>query len=388
MKRSSPLLMLLLAVTLLTGCWDRKEIHDVAILQLTAVDVGKEPGTLNAYIQIAIPKMIGGGQAGGGGGGKNQKTYMDFESTGKDLDELRLDLERRLSRDLLTTHRRIYMVGDSFARRGLQDILDEISRNPKNRMRTYIVVAKGLRAREMADTEYPLETTLEEAFREIISRKMKAPTTIRDFFAAAAAPGIEPIAAAYTIANNKQFTLESIAIFQDLKLVGYLERNEAMALISMLGQKPFGVIKLRVPKEKGNVYVQMDDLKVKRKLKIIKGEPSFTIKINASGRVMENLANVDLANPGFVDDLNKSLEKEVEELYKSFFAKLQKKYHADSAGLGLTIYQRKPKYWEKIEKDWPTMYKNLQLKYEVKANVTQIGGIGAPLYLPDDKVKK
>lgn len=387
MKRCKPLILMLTVAIVLTGCWDRKEINDLGLLLLTALDEGEEPGTYQAYLQIAIPKKMGVGQT-SGNGGKGQKPYMPLLIKAKKVDELRIELDRQLSRDLITTHRRIYIIGESLAKRGVKGILDEISRNPKNRLRTLFVVAKGMQAKTLAESEYPLEQTNEEVMREMIARKMQIPSTLRDFFAASAAPGIEPIMAAYSKDKNGKFAVDSIAILRGYKLVGYVERNQAMALTSLLGEEPFGIILLRLPDIKGSISVQLDKLQVKRKLQIVDGQPAFTCKVSASGRIMENETNIDLANADYINKLNKVLEEEITKLYQSLFLKLQKKYRADSAGLGATIYQKDTKFWKKTEKDWPKMYMEQKIEFEVKAKITHIGVVGAPFYLPEDEVKE
>ena len=106
MRRMRLFAIYAMILVLLTGCWDRKEINDIAILQLSAFDLMPETGMYRGYAQIAIPKSIGAGQL-TTSGGTQQKTYMPLVDYGENMEDMTLKLERRLSRDLLRSHRRI-----------------------------------------------------------------------------------------------------------------------------------------------------------------------------------------------------------------------------------------------------------------------------------------
>lgn len=369
-----------------TGCWDRKEINDVAILLATALDEGQRPGTYEALVQIAIPRKLGAGQEKAGGGGK---PYMPVTIRGTNIEKMRIDEERQLSRDLLSSHRRVFIISESVARRGIKDILDEISRNPQNRLRTFLIVARNMRARDLISKEYPLELLPGEPFREIVNHKMKIPTSLRDFFISSATPGIDPIAASFSKRDGgANYSLDSIAIFRDFKLVGFVDNEQAMALNSFFTNEPLEVIKIRYPHVQGDILVKIDKLHVYRKLSWIEGQPSFNFQVKALARILENTTNLDLSNPKNLDRLNEIVVHKLEDLYKSLFKKLQTEYQTDSIGLGAMIYKKNPNYWEKIKGNWGNIYKAQKMNWEVKADIIGTGTIGAPLYLSEDELKK
>ena len=57
-------------IPLVSGCWDRVEINDLAIVTAAAIEK-KEDNQIELSIQVFIPKSLssGGGQGGPGGGG-------------------------------------------------------------------------------------------------------------------------------------------------------------------------------------------------------------------------------------------------------------------------------------------------------------------------------
>jgi spore germination protein KC len=381
------LILFMLIAALLTSCWDRIEINDQAIVLLTALDKGDKPGDYQALLHVAIPPRSSQKPSSSQGGGGLNKSYMPVTLKGSAINDMQLQLEQKLSRNVVISHRRVFIIGESLGRRGIKDTLDSISRAPDQRLRTYFVVAKGMTAKEFAEMNYPLENTLEEGIRETIVRNVKVPSLFRDIFAASAAPGIEPIAAAYTKSDDGRFRLTNIAIFRDYKLVGYIEGTEITALLSLLHRKPVDIVKFPIPNSNGFISVRITDLIVHRILMVKDNKPAFNLDIKAIGKVIGNSSNLDLGKPEYLEVINRELEQFIANLYHSMLAKLQKEYRADSAGFGQMIYMKNNKLWGKLEKDWPDLYPKLEIGVHVTANVTQVGQMGAPLYLEEDEVK-
>jgi spore germination protein KC len=387
MRKMSQLITYMMMLILLTGCWDRKEINDIAIIQLSAFDLMPDTGKYRGYVQIAIPKSIGAGQL-TTSGGTQQKTYMPLVDYGDNMEAMTVKLERKLSRDLLPSHRRIFMVGEPLARQNMAPLLDLISRNPKNRLRTYLVIARDTDAKSLVETEYPLEATKEEALREIIVRKMVVPSMLRNFYASSAATGIEPIAAAFSKDKDGKILLNSVALFNKTALVGYVDDMQAVALTSLLGKKPFGDVEVALPEQKNKLSVRLTTLTAKKRVTVSGEQPHFIVEINATGRIMDNRSKLDPSDPATMEQLNASFQEQVTKIYQELFHTLQTTYKTDNAGLGQSVYRKYPKLWKKIEKDWETMFPEVDVQFKVAANIYQIGVQGAPYYLREDEISQ
>jgi Ger(x)C family germination protein len=379
--------VLLLTVWICTGCWDRREIIDVAIVMITGVDEGPKPGIYRVHAHIAEPIRIGGpGESGSGQKKKEPVTHIVTE--GRNIDEARSNAERMLSRDLVTSHRRVYLIGEALARQGIQDILDQISRSPMNRLSTLLVVAENSKAGKLMDLQVPLENFDVELFRELSIRKTRIPTSLKDYFIASTTPGQQPVAISFTKTKDNKIMMSGIAIFRDNKLKGFVKGKEAVALTGMLGGKTGGSITIRISKVKGDLSIRLDRLVLRRKVAISKGEPKFTFQVQAVGRILDNRTNLDLSDPSIIEKLNKAFAEEMEKTYQTLFRRLQKDFRTDSSGMGAMIYKKYPDYWKRIEKEWPKMYPDQTINWQVSANITGVGSIGAQLFIPENEVKK
>lgn len=389
MKRKISLLVpvLLLTVWICTGCWDRREIVDLAFVMLTAIDEGQTPGFYRVHAHIAEPTRIGGpGQSSTGQKQKEPVTHLVTET--RNVDEARSNMEQMLSRDIVSSHRRIFLISEALARRGIKDLLDHISRSPMNRISTLLVVAENTKAEKLIDQQVPLENFGVELFRELSFRKTRLPTSLKDYFIASTTPGQQPIAASFATTKENEIILSGIAIFRDNRLEGFVKGKEAIVLTGMLGGKTGGSITIRLSQVKGDLSIRLDRLKVQRKVAISKGEPKFNFQVKAFGRIVDNRTNLDLSNPEVIRKLNKAFSEEIEETFQSLFHRLQKDFRTDSTGLGAMIYKKYPGYWKRIEKEWPEMYPDQTIKWQVSAKITGVGSIGAPLFIPENEVKK
>ncbi|REK76788.1 Ger(x)C family spore germination protein [Paenibacillus paeoniae] len=372
-------LALIICMLLLPGCWDRKEIVDQAIILTTTIDVGKSPNKYLFHSHIAEPKQLGGeGQSGTEAQtGKSSIAHMRIEA--RSIDESRFIAENMLSRDIVTSHRRVLIIGEALARQGIEEFLDQVSRNPKNRINTLLIISKNMPAYQLLDVNIPLEALPQEAFYEIAVRKAHTPTSLRDYFISSTTPGVQPFALAYTKKFGK-ISFNGLAIFQDHKLIGFLNVDETQAFTSLLGKRSVAGVMLKFPEQEGGVSVMISKIKVARHVSIVDHKPQFSFKVKAEGQVTDNTANVDLFSPKILNQLNKQFEKEIQRHYTTLFHTLQKKFGVDSAGLGAMIYKKYPNYWNAISKEWNTMYREQKIQWDIQAEITNVGAIGPPLY--------
>ena len=98
MKRGL-LLFLSAAMSLLclTGCWDRVEVNDIAIVTGTAID--KKGDEIELSIQIFIPKAAGSSTEQSSSGG-NEHITVTTSQTGKNIADALSKLQGKLSREV------------------------------------------------------------------------------------------------------------------------------------------------------------------------------------------------------------------------------------------------------------------------------------------------
>ena len=141
-------------ILLMGGCWDKKEVNDLAIITAAAIDKSDD-GRVELSVEIFIPKTMGGAQGGGGGGGGQQMT-MVTSSKGTDLADALSKLQADTPRKLFWGSCRVFIFGEDLAKEGIQENLDFLLRHPEPRERAFAFVSEG-KARKIIELKTILE---------------------------------------------------------------------------------------------------------------------------------------------------------------------------------------------------------------------------------------
>jgi spore germination protein KC len=108
------LLLAAAVVLLLSGCWSRIEVNDLAIVDIIAMD-REENGNWRISLQIVTPQRIAqpGGQGGQAG---SRRPFLVVSDTGPTaLDAIR-KLQLQLPRRIFLAHANVILVGEALAR--------------------------------------------------------------------------------------------------------------------------------------------------------------------------------------------------------------------------------------------------------------------------------
>ncbi|MGO4272016.1 Ger(x)C family spore germination protein, partial [Paenibacillus sp. TAF58] len=136
--------------SLLTGCWDRRELNDRLFELGAGIDL-QENGNYMITTQFMIPSKSG--ESGSG----SRQSYFVETGIGQNISDTLFNIQRKLSRKISRGHRRNIFVGEQMAKTGFSTIMDSFARDSENRFRTDIWVVKGATALEFMKVDYPLE---------------------------------------------------------------------------------------------------------------------------------------------------------------------------------------------------------------------------------------
>src|SRR6478736_3625272 len=103
MKRKGIFLLLMMTVTiLLTSCWSKKELTDLAIVSAAGIDKTND-GRYHLTLQIINLGNVAGGLQGGGGGSQSPPITI-YSASGDNLVEASRRASGRISRRLYYAH--------------------------------------------------------------------------------------------------------------------------------------------------------------------------------------------------------------------------------------------------------------------------------------------
>ena len=128
------ILLLLSLIFLLSGCWDKRELNELAITMALGIDKSEDGYKVTA--QVAVPAELSAK------GGPGHSQIVLFQATGKTVEDALRKLTKEAPRIIYPGHLQMLVFGESLAKEGIGKPLDFMSRNWEVRADYYVVVAK------------------------------------------------------------------------------------------------------------------------------------------------------------------------------------------------------------------------------------------------------
>lgn len=392
MTRYIQLLLLLLLTLPLTGCWDRLEINDMAIVDVVGID--KAPKGLRLTISVIVPERAApGNQTGGGGGGDGNKgtgSVIIFDAEGESVMDAAIRIQERLSRRLFWAHARVLAIGEEYARAGVRPALDFWSRHPEPRLRMKIVITPG-KAAEFVQGRPALEHLLSEAVRETINLRLQSDVNINQFVNRLRSTTEEPFAPRVTLykrPSGHDALVRGTALFRDDRLIGWLTDKETRGLLWLRGEVRTSVTTIDIPSG-GRLSMKIIRSKTELKPYFKAGKLHVKTMVDVEDDIYESSAPIDLGKVEIVSTVQGMMEQEIKGRIESTLTKLQKEFGVDAIGFGDAVYRAAPRLWEGgLKHRWAQAFRELEIEVEVTARVKRTGELAAPLSVDKEKVKK
>lgn len=385
--------VIVLQALLLSGCWDRIEINDVALMTGVAIDKDEE----DKYVitaEVYIPRMIGsGGSSGGGGGSQGAQTFIR-SGKGDTLAGAVSNLQLKLPRQVFWGQTKVIIFGEKIAKSGIRTAVDFISRHPQPRLRAYLFVAKG-KGGDVLALQPPLESSSSEVLRELAKSEVMLQVNLKELLQmtrsdaeTAALPMVRVLPAEKGM-DSKQ-TIEYIyqtALFQQDRMVGQVGAAASRGMLWFRDEVRSANITIR---HKGGGDVSMALIHVHSKLipKIQAGKWRMTLQADADADVIVNGSRLDLSHPAFVAMLQRELNEELGRRLRETLDKVQKELKLDVFGFAEHFHRRYPDEWRKAKKEWDEIFPRVAVDLDLKLKIRSPGMATAPQGLPEDEVRE
>lgn len=390
-KRAVCLIGLLAIVLILSGCWSRNELNDLAITVALGVDKTKDD-EYEISVQIVDPGQI----AKNGGGSRTSATLYSIRGT--TIGEAIGRLTTITPRKAYFSHLRVLLISEELAREGISEVLEYISKNHEFRPDFYIGVARGTTAREILGLMTPIERIPANKMYnalEVAQREWAPVATIQmnDLIHDIITKGTNPVLTGFRIRGDieqakTQKNVERIetfgviqawglAAFNEDKFVGWLDERESKGYTGITDKLYRSVLVGNCP---GGGYITMNINRSKTsvKAKVRNGKPQIIVLIRAEGDISEVSCRIDLTKPETIKQINKVLGVAIKENMERSLRKA-KKLKTDIFGFGEAIHRVNPSYWRKVMDDWDQHFTKLPVVIQVEIQVRQLGTTTNPI---------
>lgn len=377
---------------LLTGCWSRRELNDLAISVGMGFD--KKEDQIQVTVQIVNPSEVASKRGASG----LTTPVSSFKATSMTIFEALRKITKQSPRKVYSSHLRILVISEELARDGIMPILDGISRNHEMRSDFYIVIAKGTTAENVLNTLTPIEkipankmfSTLE------MSAKVWAPTVevrLDNLISDLQTEGKDPVLTGIEIkgdpskgdkrSNVNQIAPDTfleysgLAIFKNDKLIGWLNDKESKGYNYITDNVKSTIGQVACPSG-GILALEVVRTKTKVRGVVEKGKPQIFVDVFIEQNVGEVQCKIDLLDPQSIMELEKIAQKDVKGIMEAAIQRA-KKYDVDIFGFGDAIYRSNPKYWNKNKDNWKDQFVDLPIYVNTQVKIRRLGTVSDSL---------
>ncbi|MFS0907582.1 Ger(x)C family spore germination protein [Priestia aryabhattai] len=394
MKRKGAFLLLMMMITvLLSSCWSKKELTDLAFVSAMGIDKTKN-GRYRLTLQIINPGNVAGGIQGGGGGTQSPPVTI-YSTSGDNLAEASRRASGRISRRLYYAHANLVVIGEKLAREdGINPLMDALDRDPEFRNTSTMVIANRTSAADLVKTLTPVDKIPANKVRktlEFTQRKWgeTVKVSFQDVMKGIQSPGGGTVVSGFRLVGNPQeaqklenlqqsapestLRASGLAILRKGKLIDWLYGGTARGTVWILDEIQGTDINIDWGGKKEAIAYQTVRQKTSVSAQVKNGQPHISVHVRVEGDIGEIEIPVDITNPKVITKIEQALRKEIKKELKKAIEHAQKD-KADIFGFGEVVHRIRPNQWKKIETEWSNLYfPKLKVDITVEAYVRRAG---------------
>ncbi|MGB9812610.1 MAG: Ger(x)C family spore germination protein [Thermovenabulum sp.] len=371
MKKFIRVSIIITLLFFLSGCWDMVDIDKRIFIGNVGIDK-KEDKYLFTFTYPIVRKLVGG-EGGGGGGGQGKNIYV-IKTEARSLTEAISLIAHRTSRRINFDHSRNIIIGEELARDGIKEIIDSLERNPQTNRRSYLIIAKD-RAEKILSKENDQEILLAYYIEYLFKSKQNPGDYVdRDFsevmeqIHSLKGDALMPV---ITVAG-KDLDANGGAVIKDYRLIGYLNTEEVRGINILLGKAMQTITAFDIDGTK----LAVCEIKSARSTPVLLKAQEvpvirYDIEVAASLREIHS----DKIGKRGLKELQEGFAKEIKKQIEAGLNRVQKDYKVDVIGVGEYLYKRKPKIWEKYEKDWEEIFPDVEIIVNPKVKFINLGPV-------------
>ncbi|QSF43330.1 Ger(x)C family spore germination protein [Paenibacillus tianjinensis] len=394
------LLALYLGVSvLLTGCWNSRELNDLAIVSGIGMDKLDDEEGYRVTFQIINPSS----SAPTTGAASNRPPVMVVTEKDTTVFGALRKASRRTTRQLFFAHTQLLIIGEPLARSGVDHIFDIFERSHELRLNTTVLIAKNSDASSVLKLLTALESLPSTGLvkktqntarvwgenRKIgVFEIINGITSEGDFtingiqIIGNAEEGMkkssleqtEPLAGSY---------MSGLGVFKKGKLISWLNGPESRGTQWLLNKLEETNVNIDASDRKEDISVNIFYSKTAVKVDLREGKPVFHIHIREEGSINEADSFVDFSKEEELGKLKKELaEQTASEVKMALKAAQEKK--ADIFNFGNELKRTHPELWKTVNKEWDSVFAEGELDLQVDAYIRGTGMRLKP-YIPAEK---
>ena len=381
-------ILLIPILFLMTGCYNYRELNDLAII--SGVSVSFDGENYKIITEVLNPKKEQDASSG------NEPDYVIYEGIGRSMQEAFRKIVKEAPKKLYGAQMDVLIIDEKTAKEGIDDIMDFFARDPEVRSEFYILVSKSDEVLKIISPLVNISSKNIMSSLEAVNTYMGTASlvTFHDLINDYLNPHIEIALPSVKMIGNvnvgetKTNIEESVvdatniignmAIFKNNKLVGYLNELESLGYNIIMNNSETFLI--RSDYDKGDFIVN-EIINSTTKMEAIVDKKKITLTIEGKASISEVNKDINLESDEVVSKLNKELNKELETLVKNTIESTIKKFNSDIFGFRDLFYKTNPKKYKKLIKELGDDFlSSLEIDVKAKIEIIEKGNLNGGIY--------
>ena len=357
-------LLLIASLLILPGCWDRKELNEIALIRAIGID-RTEDGQIEVALLQAIPQRA----EDAGGGEKTGGTQRVLTARSINIPEAKAKLQQVLGREIFTGDQEVVVFGKGIARSGIGEALDFIARQPQVRLDAVVFVCDG--SPQEIFTTIPLaEITASESLYKLARVEGYTEISVMRVLRELTGDAKSTVIPVVKKLGDKSLSLDGMAIFRGERMVEHLDRKSKEALMWIRNEYTTGTVNARIEGEKGYVAMNVNRTKTEMIPKLDGKKPRMIIRLTSENVLSYNGTDLNLFYPSNMDRITRVMEKELEKRLRNTVKRAQN-VRADAFGFAEIFHREYPEKWAQMKNDWnerifPRMDVDIQVQVKLR----------------------
>lgn len=366
------LVLSLIILFCLSGCWNYKELNDYSIVSGVAIDkVGDEYET--SVLISNLPKNNSDKSS-------SESNVVVYSGKGASIFDSLKKIGLISPKELYFGSFSVLIISEEVAKDGINNAVDFFIRYPSSRKNFYVALARDVKAKDTLKILTPLSSFPSQNITDNINSTKNLQGTIfsLDFnhlLSNILTDGIEPTINCIEIKGDiekgsSQENLESseqesytklgnIGIFKDDKLVDWANHDESLGINIINGK--INEMYLDLEYDDGYVVVDSTSFSTDVSVELKDNKPIVNINLSGEARIIEVKGKIDLKDSDVIEELQKKANKKIKKQVNKAL-KLAIENETDIFGFGKMFCQEYPDYFKSVKKEWNNNLGNVEFK--------------------------
>lgn len=356
------ILIALLIVLSLTGCWDERVLEDLALITVITVDENDEGEGI--LLAASYPEFAKGAQ--------EEESILAHKA--RTTAEALHKLSRLTDKIIVTGQIQVILIGEDLAKKGIHDILDTLQRNVEVSSTMLVCITEG-RANDFLTTAFK-DKPLDGFYISRLIRKQERinelpATSLHEFQNDFHSIRTDPVLP-YLRVRKKEIDASETAIFLDDKFIGTITTEETQLLVMLRndGTSSQFTIQLDQDENKHGTVSFVDSwayVDVKKQDKQI----FYDVTLKLKSEIIEYEGVEQIHDDNTFKEIGSKYGNYLEALANEMVITFKNEYGADPVGLGeyaRSLYKR-----DTTIQEWRESFRNSEVNIKVEMLIDRDG---------------